>query len=120
MVDAQNQDNPNPPIYDNNLVMSDVINDDDRALEDFAVPLLDGLHASILRPPITANNFELKPVMFQMFQTVGTFNGLPNEDPNMHLMNFLAICDSYKQNGVSDEGVRLRLFPFSLSGSARL
>ena len=55
-----------------------------------------------------------------MFQTVGTFNGLPNEDPNMHLMNFLAICDSYKQNGVSDEGVRLRLFPFSLSGSARL
>ena len=97
-----------------------VINDDDRALEDFVVPLLDGLHASILRLPITTNNFELKLIKFQMLQTVGTFNGLPNEDPNMHLLNFLAICDSYKQNGVSDEAVRLRLFPFALSSNARL
>lgn len=45
---------------------------------------------------------------------------LPNEDPNMHLMNFLTICDSHKYNGVFDKGVRLRLFPFSLSGDARL
>ena len=84
------------------------------------MPVLDGLNSSILRPPIEANSFELKPVMFQMLQTVGQFNGLPAEDSHTHLLNFLAICDSYKQNGVSDEAVRLRLFPFSLSGNARL
>ena len=49
-----------------------------------------------------------------------SFNGLPNEDPNMHLLIFLAICDSFKQHEVTEEAVRLRLFPFSLSGAARL
>ena len=70
--------------------------DQNRALQEFAVPHLEGLNASIVRPQITANNFELKPVMFQMLQAIGSFNGLPNEDPNMHLLNFLAICDSFK------------------------
>ena len=94
--------------------------DQNRALQEFAVPHLEGLNASIVRPQITANNFELKPVMFQMLQAMGSFNGLPNEDPNMHLMNFLVICDSFKQHEVIEEAVRLRLFPFSLSGAARL
>lgn len=51
MADALNQDNPSPPFNDN-IVSPAVLNDDDRALEDFVVPLLNGLHASILGPPI--------------------------------------------------------------------
>ena len=39
---------------------------------------------------------------------------------HMHLLNFVAICDSYKQYQVSEEAIRLRLFPFSLNGAARL
>ena len=66
------------------------------ALKEFDVPHLEGLTASIAHPQITGNNFELKSVMFQMLQAIGPFNGLPNEDPNMYLMNFLAICDSFK------------------------
>lgn len=42
------------------------------------------------------------------------FGGLPNDDPNDHLVSFLDIFDTFKYNGVTDEAIRLRLFPFTL------
>ena len=44
------------------------------------------------------------------------FSGLSNEDPNSHLEVFLEIVDTVKMNGVSDDAIRLRLFPFCLQG----
>ena len=48
-----------------------IAEDRDRAIRDYAIPMLDGLHPSIVRPEIQATKFELKPVMFQMLETVG-------------------------------------------------
>ena len=64
-------------------------------------------------------NFELKPVMFQMLQTVGQFNGLPYEDPHLHLKLFLEVSDAFKIAGASQDALRLRLFPYSLRDRAR-
>ena len=47
----------------------------------------------IRRPPIQENNFELKLVTVQMLQNI-LFHGLPHENPNMHLTNFLEVCDT--------------------------
>ena len=110
-MEAGQRNNNLPPVANN---------DDTKALEEFALPVLDGLHSSILRPPIEANNFELKLVMFKMLQTVGQFSGLEHEDLHTHLLNFITICDSFKMNQVSEEAIRLRLFPYSLAGNARL
>ena len=60
-----------------------------------------------------AVNFELKPVMFQMLQTVGQFNGLPNEDPHLHLKLFLEVSDAFKIAGATQDTLRLSLFPYS-------
>ena len=43
----------------------------DRVIGEVDIPLLHQLNASIIRPDITTPHFELKPVMFQMLQTMG-------------------------------------------------
>ncbi|XP_052291700.1 uncharacterized protein LOC127900585 [Citrus sinensis] len=57
--------------------------------------------------------------MFQMLQTVGQFNGLPSEDPHLHLKLFFEVSDAFTIVGASQEALRLRLFPFSLRDRAR-
>ena len=96
-----------------------IADDRDRAIRDYAVPMLHGLHPSIVRPEIQAQQFELKPVMFQMLQTVGQFSGMPTEDPHLHLRLFMEVSDSFKLHGVTEEALRLKLFPYSLRDRAR-
>lgn len=47
------------------------------------------------------------------------FSGLPSENPNLHLSIFIDNYGTDKANGVDQNTTRLRLFPFSLRGSAR-
>ncbi|XP_041995585.1 uncharacterized protein LOC121745675 [Salvia splendens] len=47
------------------------------------------------------------------------FRGRPTEDPNKHLTKFIQICNTTKINGVTDEQLRLRVFPFSLENDAK-
>ncbi|KAH9704917.1 hypothetical protein KPL70_011661 [Citrus sinensis] len=93
--------------------------DRDRAIRDYAVLTPQVVHPGIIRPEVEAANFELKPVMFQMLQTVGQFNVLPNEDPHLHLKLFLKVSDAFKIAGATQVALRLRLFPYSLRDRAR-
>ena len=86
-------------------------------LEEFAL-LPTVVQTAIRRPPIQANNFELKSVTLQMLQNI-LCHGLPHENPNMHLTNFLEVCDTIKYNGVTEEALRLRLFLLSLGDRAK-
>ena len=88
------------------------VEDLERALRDYALPLF-GVPLVIRQPDIQVNNFELKPIELKLIQNI-QFMGLQNEDPNAHISNFLEVCDMVKYNGVSDNVIRLRLFPFSL------
>ncbi|WVZ02813.1 hypothetical protein V8G54_023619 [Vigna mungo] len=81
-----------------------------KTLRDYSMPNPNCYQGNIVIPPIQANNFEIKP---------NQFGGAVSEDPNSHLENFLAICDTLKINGVSDDAIRLRLFPFSLRDKAK-
>ncbi|XP_024027611.1 uncharacterized protein LOC112093437 [Morus notabilis] len=96
-----------------------IAEDRDRAIRDYAIPMLDGLHPGIVRPEIQATKFELKPVMFQMLQTVGQFSVMITDDPHMHLRLFIEVCEAFKAPGVTEEALRLKLFPYSLRDRAR-
>ncbi|XP_074304661.1 uncharacterized protein LOC141639428 [Silene latifolia] len=76
------------------------------------------VNSSVQRPRIQANNFEIKNALLNLVQD-NQFWGGPLENPNDHLNDFLDNCDMYKMNGVSDDAVRLRLFPKSLRGATK-
>ena len=86
-------------------------------LEEFTLPPT-VVQSAIRRPPIQANNFEMKGVTLQMFHNI-QFHGLPSENLNAHLTSFIEVCDTVKYNGVTEEDLRLHLFPLSLSIRAK-
>ncbi|XP_027337192.1 uncharacterized protein LOC113850867 [Abrus precatorius] len=89
-----------------------------RTLGDYAIPNLQGFNSSIIRPTIQANHFEIKPALLHLVQQ-DQFSGGNSDDPNLHILNFLQLCDTIRINGVSEKAIRLRLFPFSLRDRAK-
>ena len=63
-------------------------------------------------------NFKLRTGLLTMVQA-NQFCGLPREDANAHLQNFLELCETIIINDVTPESVKLHLFPFSLSGKVK-
>ncbi|PIN24584.1 hypothetical protein CDL12_02682 [Handroanthus impetiginosus] len=53
-----------------------------------------------------------------MIQNTTQFYTLSHENHNRHIDNFLKICDTLRQEGISKDARRLRLFSFSLLGDA--
>lgn len=92
---------------------------ENRSLRDYVVPLVQGLHSSISKLTIQANNFDIKLVIIQMIKTLVQFQGLPNDELNANIVIFLKICDTFNHNGVIDDAIRLRLFAFSLRDKAK-
>ncbi|GMI80970.1 hypothetical protein HRI_001766300 [Hibiscus trionum] len=60
--------------------------------------------------------FQLKTGLIHLLPT---FNGLPSESPHKHLAEFHMVCNSMKPQGVSEDQIKLRAFPFSLAGTAK-
>ena len=85
--------------------------DANKPLKDFALPKVTGIHNVITKPTVEANSFILHPSLIQMVQS-SSFAGLATEDPHDHISNFMDIAGTLKINGVTDEVIRLKLFPF--------
>nr|GEW46100.1 reverse transcriptase domain-containing protein [Tanacetum cinerariifolium] len=69
-------------------------------------------------PPPVATDFRLRRHMIQQVQKSCQFYGLPGDDANIHIDKFLEITQYMKQNGVSDDALRLYLFLYSLTHHA--
>ena len=61
-------------------------------------------------------NFEIKTGLITMVQA-SPFCGKANEDASAHLQQFLELCSTFVIKGVSQDAIRLHLFPFSLGES---
>lgn len=78
-----------------------------RTLSDYVWPTLNILKLTIVRLPVAANNFELKPVFVQMVQQSMQFHGLLDNVLNNHIRGFLEVCDMLKMNDIFDNAIRL-------------
>ncbi|KAL4282613.1 hypothetical protein GQ457_16G019110 [Hibiscus cannabinus] len=90
-----------------------------RIVRDYLAEDLEGLNPAVTMPDFEAEHFELKPVMFNMLNTLGQFGGTPNENARQHLKSFLEIWNSFKIHGVSNDVLKLKLFPYSLRDKAK-
>ncbi|KAL0302330.1 UNVERIFIED_CONTAM: hypothetical protein Sangu_3106400 [Sesamum angustifolium] len=75
--------------------------------------------SSVAKPIVQPNNFEIKVAIIEIIQSSVQFSGLPDENLNKNLVNFLDICGTFKFNSVSDDAVRFRIFSFSLCDTAK-
>ncbi|KAB2625957.1 hypothetical protein D8674_017617 [Pyrus ussuriensis x Pyrus communis] len=89
--------------------------DDLRALEDFAQPIIPNSPSCILLPT-EARNYDLKSSHFHMFPS---FYGLPNEDPLAHIKEFYNVVSGLPLQGVSEANLRMRVFPYTLKDRAK-
>ena len=90
---------------------------DNRTLNDFVQPQF-GSTSSIARSTVEPNNFEIKTSLI-MFIMQDQFSGTPMENPSKHLNSFIEKYDTLKINGVDNNAIRLKLFPFSLKENAK-
>ncbi|XP_056856695.1 uncharacterized protein LOC130506091, partial [Raphanus sativus] len=88
-----------------------------RAIGAHDQPNIHGNRAGIRAPAVENNNFEIKSSLINMIQS-NKYHGLALEDPLDHLDNFDRLCGTIKINGVSEDALKLRLFPFSLGDKA--
>ena len=48
------------------------------------------------------------------------FGGLQGEDSYAHILTFINVCTTFKINGVTNDAIRPRLFPFSVKEKAQM
>jgi hypothetical protein len=88
----------------------------ERTIHEFSAPSITNVPTG---PTTTVGygNFEHKPALINMVQA-NLFSGKVNEDANARLQHFLEMCKTFTIRGVTNDAIRLRLFPFSLLGKA--
>ncbi|XP_042449055.1 uncharacterized protein LOC122033980 [Zingiber officinale] len=86
---------------------------ENKLLRDYAAPSARGLRSSIRRPPIEANNFELKPALLNMIQQ-HQFGGAPTEPLQMR-----SDCDFSKSSYGSVSGILWCAHEQNLRGGIR-
>nr|GEW89602.1 reverse transcriptase domain-containing protein [Tanacetum cinerariifolium] len=89
-----------------------------RTMEELCQPSLNGRGGPIAPIAIQATNFGPKNDMIQQVQNSCQFHGLLGDDANKHIDKFLHVTESIKVNGVTDDALRLYLFPHSLTHHA--
>nr|GEX71217.1 reverse transcriptase domain-containing protein [Tanacetum cinerariifolium] len=89
-----------------------------QTMEELCLPSLNGRGGPIASIVIQATNFGLKNDMIQQVQNSFQFHGLPGDNANKHLDKLLHVTQSIKVNRVTDDALRLYLFPHSLTHHA--
>ncbi|XP_027152351.1 uncharacterized protein LOC113752439 [Coffea eugenioides] len=88
-----------------------------QTLKELAAPELIHQPLCITFPTLAENTaFELKSGLIHLLPS---FHGLSGEERHKHVKEFEVVCSSMKPPEVTEEQIRLRVFPFSLMDAAK-
>nr|GEZ08083.1 reverse transcriptase domain-containing protein [Tanacetum cinerariifolium] len=79
----------------------------------------EGYGEAIVIPEILAENFEIKTNLLQLVQAK-KFHGFERDNPHTHINNFKRMTATLKYRDVSNDAIKLMLFPYSLEGAVRI
>jgi len=85
----------------------------------YASPRSTRLEPPLLSQPILSDSYELRPSFITKVQE-HIFSGVEKENPYIHLREFEQVCSCLHISGMSQETLKWKLFPFSLTGLAKL
>ncbi|RDY02129.1 hypothetical protein CR513_14461, partial [Mucuna pruriens] len=60
--------------------------------------------------------YELK---FGLIHLLSKFHGLVGKDPHKHLKEFHVVCSIMRPQGIPEDYIKIKAFPFSLDGAAK-
>ncbi|GJS25298.1 reverse transcriptase domain-containing protein [Tanacetum coccineum] len=92
---------------------------DTRTMSELLQAPTEGYGDAIVLPLILAENFELKVGLLQLV-TSSQFHGFERDDPHAHIRWFNKITSTLEYQNVSNEAIKLMLFPFSLDGATQI
>ncbi|RDX88577.1 hypothetical protein CR513_29817, partial [Mucuna pruriens] len=115
--------NSNQFCTDNSVASSNIfvepgqMENNDRTLKELATPDVVYQPWCIQYPQLEpAQTYELKSGLIHLLPK---FHGLAGEDPHKHLKEFHVVCSTMRPQGISEDYIKMKAFPFSLDGAAK-
>ncbi|GJZ47192.1 reverse transcriptase domain-containing protein [Tanacetum coccineum] len=90
----------------------------ERTMKELLRAPTEGYGEAIVLPEINADHFEIKTNLLQLVQA-NPFHSLENENPHAHINSFKRITSTLRFRNVSNDVIKLMMFPYSLEGAAQ-
>nr|GEW91795.1 reverse transcriptase domain-containing protein [Tanacetum cinerariifolium] len=91
----------------------------DRTMEELLQAPTEGYGEAIVILEILGENFQIKMNLLQLVQA-NKFHGFERDNPHTHISNFKRMTATLKHKDVSNDAIKLMLFPYSLEGATRI
>ncbi|GJT77729.1 reverse transcriptase domain-containing protein [Tanacetum coccineum] len=92
---------------------------ENRIMEELFQAPTEGYGEAIVIPKINVDHFEIKTNLLQLVQA-NPFHGFERENLHTHINNFKRITSTLKFRDVTNDVIKLMMFPYSLEGAARV
>ncbi|RDX86794.1 hypothetical protein CR513_31824, partial [Mucuna pruriens] len=100
-----------------NFAELDQMENNDRTLKELATPDVVYQPWCIQYPQLEpAQTYKLKSGLIHLLPK---FHGLTGEDPHKHLKEFHVVCSTMKPQGIPEDYIKMKAFPFSFDGAAK-
>ncbi|RDY05159.1 hypothetical protein CR513_11032, partial [Mucuna pruriens] len=103
--------------YSSTNSFAEQMENNERTLKELATPDVVYQPWCIQYPQLElAQTYELKSGLIHLLPK---FHGLAREDPHKHLKEFHVVCSTMRPQGIPEDYIKMKAFPFSLDGAAK-